>query len=302
MTMLPALPPLGDDPRLALSDSVTEYGIYFIGLDGRIGSWNPGATRVTGYGPEDMLGQSYRHLFEDHGEAQHAKNLLFARDNRHLREEQWRRHRSGRRFLAAVTLDLIRDRTGAIAGFVEVVHDITEARERERSLYEKATRDPMTGVYNRGHFFSLGELEIDRAKRFGDPLSVALLDIDHFKKVNDTYGHDVGDLAIMAMARQVALNIRKIDTFARVGGEEFALLLPRANDEVAQEFLQRIRLQVAETAIAMANGTLRITISIGVAQLRPEAVSLAELMKWADLALYRAKQQGRNQVQVWRPG
>ena len=102
----------------------------------------------------------------------------------------------------------------------------------------------LTGVMNRGHFLQQGALELERARRFRDPLSLALIDIDHFKRINDIYGHAAGDEAIIRITRAIEPQLRKIDSLARVGGEEFAIILPRANDEVAFAFMQRIHPEI----------------------------------------------------------
>lgn len=298
----PAVPPVDVTLRAGeLADSVTAYGIYEINPEGTIRSWNPGAENLTGLRAAAVLGQPYRSLFatdEIEGK-QPTRNLQFVREQGHLRDEQWRIKHDGSRYLARFTLDATRDATGAIKRFVEVVHDVTEERAREQALYQQATRDALTGVMNRGHFMQQASQEIERSLRFRDPLSLALIDIDHFKRVNDTYGHETGDRAIILVANAVTAHLRRVDTFARVGGEEFAILLPRANDQVAYDFMQNIRRAVADTPLPLDEGTRSLTISIGVTQLREPARDVADLMRQADVALYRAKHEGRNQVQIW---
>ncbi|MEC8849635.1 MAG: sensor domain-containing diguanylate cyclase [Pseudomonadota bacterium] len=299
---MPNAAPL-EPPQAAgeLADNVTAYGIYEIDPGGVIRSWNPGAENLTGLRARDVLGKPYGRLFDA---AEHAlraphRNLQFVREHGHLREEQWRLKRDGSRYLARFTLDAARTDSGALKRFVEVVHDITDERAREQALYQQATRDALTGVMNRGHFMQQAASEIERALRFHDPLCLALLDIDYFKRVNDNHGHEVGDKAIILVANTVTQNLRRVDTFARVGGEEFAILLPRANDQAAADFLQRIRRAVADTPLQIEGHTLNLSISIGVTQLHEPARDIADLMRQADVALYRAKREGRNQVQVW---
>ena len=178
--------------------------------------------------------------------------------------------------------------------------DITEAKQREERLYQRATRDPLTGVANRGHFSEMGTLEIERARRFAEPLSLLLMDIDHFKRVNDTHGHETGDRVIQRLAATCASHLRRIDLVARLGGEEFAVLLPRANKEPATEMAQRLRRLIAEQRVAIDGGReIAFTVSIGLASLRPTTRDLAELLRNADAALYKAKREGRNRVEVW---
>lgn len=294
---------LRDDPaRYAeLVRNVSAYGIYMVDRQGRIQSWNRGAANITGYAERDVVGKPYDMMFAESGvrDAQPLKTMNYARTNGHCRDDQNRRKRSGEEFVAHITLDAVRSVQGEISGFVEVFHDITEQKRREDRLYQRATRDALTGLYNRGHFTEMATIEIDRARRFAEPLSVALLDIDHFKKVNDTYGHEVGDKVIVCLAATSARFIRKIDFIGRIGGEEFALMLPRANKEPAMEATQRLRLKLAEQRVQVLDKDIHFTVSIGIATLRPTTKDLAELLRNADAALYKAKREGRNRVEAW---
>lgn len=281
---------------------VAAFGIYLLDREGLIRSWNLGATNITGYSQQDVLGKPFASLFCDDAQREGLpqKTLQFARSNRHHKDEQQRRRKNGDELVALCTLDAARHDSGEIGSFVEVFTDITEQKHREASLYQRATRDALTGLFNRGHFTEMATLEIERARRFSEPLSVALMDLDHFKRVNDTYGHDAGDQTIIAFAKICMEFARKIDIVGRLGGEEFAMMLPRSNKEPAFETLQRLRLRLLESRIKTATGTeFGITVSAGVAALRPHTRDLRELMRNADAALYKAKREGRNRVEVW---
>jgi diguanylate cyclase (GGDEF)-like protein/PAS domain S-box-containing protein len=291
-----------DPTRYAeLVRNVSAYGIYMVDKQGRIQSWNRGAANITGYAERDVIGKPYDMVFAESGvrEAQPLKTMTYARTNGHCREDQNRRKRSGEEFVAHITLDAVRGPGGEIIAYVEVFNDITEQKRREEQLYLRATRDPLTGLYSRGHFTELATIEIDRARRFAEPLSVAILDIDHFKKVNDTYGHEAGDKTIICLANTCARFIRKIDILGRIGGEEFALVLPRANKEPAVEILQRLRIKLAEQRVPVLDKDINFTVSIGIATLRPTTRDLAELLRNADASLYKAKREGRNRVEAW---
>ena len=281
---------------------VTSFGIYLIDRSGGIRSWNRGAENITGYSRDDVVGESFQALFvdEDVRAGVPRRTLEFARANRHARDEQRRGRAGGAHFTAQTALDALRADSGELLGFVEVFQDITEAKQREERLYQRATRDPLTGVANRGHFSEMGTLEIERARRFAEPLSLLLMDIDHFKRVNDTHGHETGDRVIQRLAATCASHLRRIDLVARLGGEEFAVLLPRANKEPATEMAQRLRRLIAEQRVAIDGGReIAFTVSIGLASLRPTTRDLAELLRNADAALYKAKREGRNRVEVW---
>ena len=292
-----------DDPEryTEMVRDITGYGVHLIDREGRIQSWNRGAGIITGYSAQDVIGQPYSMMFTEAAlkEGAPARTLNFARANRHCRDEHLRRKQNGAEFLAHTTLDAVRGRDGQIIGFVEVFQDITEQKRREDRLYQRATRDALTGLFNRGHFTEMATQEIERARRFAEPLSVVLMDIDHFKKVNDTYGHEVGDKTLIELARAVGGFIRKIDFVGRLGGEEFALVLPRANKEPALDMAQRLRLHLATLKITAPSKEFSFTVSMGVSTLRPDTRDLQELLRNADAALYKAKREGRNRVEVW---
>ncbi|CAA7625897.1 GGDEF domain-containing protein [Magnetospirillum sp. UT-4] len=167
-------------------------------------------------------------------------------------------------------------------------------REEMRRL---ATTDALTGVSNRRHFVSAGVHETQRASRYGSTLSVLMVDIDHFKAINDTWGHATGDRAIQSLARNMVAPVRDQDIVGRLGGEEFAILLPETCQDGARTIAERLRLAVQDdSSITTADGaTVRFTISIGVATYTT-GDSFDNLMTRADQALYRAKEGGRNRV------
>jgi diguanylate cyclase (GGDEF)-like protein/PAS domain S-box-containing protein len=161
-----------------------------------------------------------------------------------------------------------------------------------------AITDELTRIHNRRHLFELGEREFRRARRFGHVLSVIMLDIDHFKQVNDTYGHAVGDQVLLVLAERCRKNIRDVDVLGRYGGEEFAIILPETGLPAACEAAERLRQCVAQTRIPTNAGPLGITISLGVAALTESIRDLPSLLDRADAAMYAAKQAGRNRVSV----
>lgn len=173
---------------------------------------------------------------------------------------------------------------------------------RFRELEEQSQRDALTGVHNRAYFDRMLAEEFDSASRHGWPLSVAFIDIDHFKRVNDTHGHAVGDNTLLSVARLVSTQIRNGDVFARYGGEEFVLLLPGTPAGIAADVLSRIKETVAAVAHPLSESeSFTLTISVGIASHMDGNCALAstdELLRLADNALYAAKQQGRNQVKV----
>jgi len=183
-------------------------------------------------------------------------------------------------------------------------------RAHEEQLTRLATTDALTGLANRRHLLSELEKELRRAERSGRPLSVLMIDLDHFKDINDRCGHAVGDEVLAAVAARCRARLRAVDLCGRSGGEEFVVLLPEAEAEGALTTAERLCADLAETPIDTAGGPLGVTISIGIATHRPrspstdekaedEATRLAQaLLQRADDALYRAKGGGRNCVRV----
>lgn len=175
---------------------------------------------------------------------------------------------------------------------------ITDLVRQAEELQKLATTDPLTGAYNRRHFFTLAEIEWMRFSRYDRPLSLLMIDVDNFKAVNDRLGHDAGDKVIAMIADACRREKRDTDVLARVGGEEFAMLLPETNAADAAKFAERLRREIAEPTARDFRKVARVTISVGVAQAGPDANGITKLMKQADNALYEAKRQGRDRVVV----
>jgi diguanylate cyclase (GGDEF)-like protein len=177
----------------------------------------------------------------------------------------------------------------------------SQVEERTRELKLLAITDPLTGAFNRGHFFRLSEQLFIEAKRLNRPFSVAILDIDHFKIVNDHFGHAVGDMALKQTTQIIQSNIRQMDILGRYGGEEFVVALPTAEIEEALQIAQRIAAAVRERQFEIEGQYFGITISGGIAQ-RNGSIDedLENIMLKADKALYQAKAKGRDLMVAYR--
>jgi len=170
------------------------------------------------------------------------------------------------------------------------VRDFTKQREAEKM----AETDPLTNIYNRRKFSQLLDLEIERVERYNRSLAVVLLDIDHFKRINDTFGHDTGDSVLKKISRLLRENIRSVDTLARYGGEEFVLILPETNIKKAMTAAERIRRVIESKSFDKVG---HITISAGVS-IFEEGDNRQSIVKKADRGLYIAKREGRNGVSI----
>jgi diguanylate cyclase (GGDEF)-like protein len=181
-------------------------------------------------------------------------------------------------------------------GRMLIYSDVTDLVRNAEELERLATTDGMTGIYNRRHFLTLADREWSRARRYGRPISFLMIDIDYFKSVNDTFGHLVGDRMIVHLANVARECKRDSDLLARLGGEEFAFLLPETDLDQARIMAERLHAEVASTPLMDALQPIPATVSIGVASATDSMSDLSHLMKAADQALYDAKRGGRNRV------
>ncbi|AWK86068.1 GGDEF domain-containing protein [Azospirillum thermophilum] len=179
-----------------------------------------------------------------------------------------------------------------------VVTDVTTLKENEDRLQVLAITDPLTGLFNRRHFMELAESELNRSRRYGGQVSLLSVDIDHFKHINDAFGHAIGDRALKAFADGCRSMLRTNDIFGRIGGEEFAILLPETGADAARAAAERLRETIAGLRVPAGRRTIHFTISAGVSSCRDGDRTLDALLSSADKALYRAKHGGRNRVVV----
>jgi diguanylate cyclase (GGDEF)-like protein len=192
----------------------------------------------------------------------------------------------------------LRDENGNITHLFIYVQDMTEVAVYENKLVEMNMRDGLTGIYNRRFLETKLEDEFNRHKRYGGIYSVIIFDIDHFKNVNDTFGHQCGDFIIKSISSRVSSLIRNVDYVARYGGEEFCCVLPETGIQPAANVAERFRDAVSQQDNNFDNNVIKVTISLGVAEFREDIESSSRLIKKADEALYRAKREGRNRVVV----
>ncbi|MEB3887070.1 diguanylate cyclase [Lyngbya sp. CCY1209] len=179
---------------------------------------------------------------------------------------------------------------------LELKYTRDELKKALVELETLATTDSLTGISNRRHLLTLAEREFQRAQRYRNPFSILMLDIDHFKSINDTYGHATGDEALKLMADVTRNALRQVDIFGRFGGEEFVVFLPETPLPDAVTVADRIREAIASVSVAMDDAAIRMTVSIGVATYQTEEPNLDTLLMRADKALYEAKQRGRDRV------
>jgi diguanylate cyclase (GGDEF)-like protein/PAS domain S-box-containing protein len=265
--------------------------------DGCFRGYNRAFRTNFGIGPEDWVGKCMGSLLDPAYVAvsQEADRQALAGVPRVQFEAQLA-FASGARHDVVVSKTAYLGREGRADGVIGVMLDITDRKHMEAELRRFATTDALTGVFNRRHFLDCATIEVERSRRHHRTLSVMMLDIDHFKRINDTYGHPVGDEAIRGMARACLEIIRTEDLLGRLGGEEFAVLLPETGREAAMAVAERLRQGIATVRILTDKGEVSFTASIGVTELLPSDNSAELLLSRADLGLYDAKHGGRNRV------
>jgi diguanylate cyclase (GGDEF)-like protein/PAS domain S-box-containing protein len=286
----------------AIFDGVRDYAIYSLDRNGRIETWNKSAERVEGFTSAEAIGQDYGldYPAEGHARAQIGEMLQVAARVGWHEDEGWRVRRGGERFWASTMVSVMReseDPHSRAQGFSVITRDITERKVSEDKLRRLAATDYLTGAYNRRYFFDNAAAAADRCAAQGQPVSVMTIDADHFKELNDSYGHAYGDRALKTMAAICLGAVAPGDIVARFGGEEFALLLLNQDLGGARAVAERIR-------VSLEAAGLGLTASFGVAGLQgagspgtsSQGDDIEDALREADNALYRAKALGRDRV------
>jgi len=207
-------------------------------------------------------------------------------------------HKSGVEFHTQTTMMRVEQDKKTYLAFL--MRDITEDKKNEAELLKLASTDPLTGALNRREFTALADREARRSKRYDRPLSIIMFDLDHFKVLNDSFGHAAGDIALQRFTTICCNALRNIDIFGRWGGEEFVALLPETSADGAAVIAERLRKLVSETEIDFKGDTLKYTVSIGIAQFKVSEHTLEGPLGRADAAVYDAKKAGRNNIAIYQ--
>jgi diguanylate cyclase (GGDEF)-like protein/PAS domain S-box-containing protein len=281
----------------AIFEYIHDYAIYTITLDGIMDEWNHSVERYSGWRAAEVQGYSISLFFPPEDPESPDLSALLAEAKRvgSVETEGWQRTRDNSRLWANTVITALPDGAGTVRGFVVVSRDMTERKRMEDNLKLLATVDSLTGAYNRRQGNVLLLAEFARRARDGRPFAALLLDIDHFKAINDRFGHAAGDTVLRALVLACQSTLRLIDIVVRWGGEEFLLLLPGVGTGEAVTTAERVRAVIAAMQIPILDGApLRITVSIGAAV--PAGESPEQLLRRSDVALYAAKAGGRNKV------
>jgi diguanylate cyclase (GGDEF)-like protein/PAS domain S-box-containing protein len=293
----------------ALLTSISDYALVGLDREGRITDWNETIGRVTGF-PASVAGRPYSVFYPDDSTTPERlqDRLREADANGWSLEEGPRLRFDGSQFWGSAMISPMPDRDphapdDGEPAYCLVLRDISDKRDAIDKRRKSVFCDDLTGVANRRAFFEAAELELTRNRRTPRPTALILFDADHFKQINDRHGHPAGDCVLRQLGMALSSTFRQVDVVARVGGEEFAVLLPSSNLAGAVVVAERLRQLVASQPAVCEGVSIAYTVSAGIAAIdEGETVDLDTLVKRADQALYAAKANGRNRVECWNGG
>jgi diguanylate cyclase (GGDEF)-like protein/PAS domain S-box-containing protein len=256
----------------------------------------PGVRRVLGYEPHEIEGRTAESYYPQNSDRDAFKAAIMEKGEVSDFPGQMVR-RDGSIIDISISSHLLYDHAGNFAGVEGIYRDVTQRKNLERELHRLATTDMLTGMANRRAFLETATAIYERARTHGEPLTLLMLDLDHFKAINDRLGHLEGDRALVEFAHAVRVHLRASDIVGRLGGEEFGVLLPLTSATEAVEVATRILQGVADLELRDETGNpYHITASLGMGAIRTTDRSLRDMLDRADQALYLAKNRGRNQI------
>ena len=302
------------EEKLHLDASVFTHaleGIMITGADGTIIDVNAAFSRITGYSHDDLLGKNPRSLSSGRqGKEFYAKLWADLTDKGHWYGEVWNRRKTGEVYAEMLTISAVRDAQGKTRQYVALFSDITERKQMEDQVRQLAFYDPLTQLPNRRLLNDRLGQSMASSKRSACYGAVMVLDLDNFKSLNDTHGHLVGDMLLIEAARRLSACVRDVDTVARFGGDEFVVMLSNLSPDKAESTTQagsvaeKIRVALAAPYLLTVRNEgetetqveHQCTASIGVVLFFNHEASQDDIIKWADTAMYQAKDEGRNRV------
>lgn len=263
--------------------------------DGNIVDINPSFTQVTGYTREEVIGKNANILSSGrHDDAFYQAMWKSINETGTWHGEIWNKRKNGEIYAEWLTINTIFDDEGKPFRRVELFSDITKRKEAELIMWQQANFDSITGLPNRNMFIDRLEQKIKKSNRTGEPLAVMFLDLDHFKDVNDTLGHTMGDLLLKETAKRITSCVRETDTVARLGGDEFTIILSELEDTHSLERICQDLLHKLSQPFQLGENVVYVSASIGLTFYPEDAQDIDQLLKNADQAMYAAKSEGRN--------
>ena len=292
------------------------YAIFVLNTSGIIQAVNPAGERLVGHSAQDLVGRCTTQRFFDPDQVSERARLLSLRLNQplsqldvltHLAKEspglpsEWHMlHADGSHLVVEILVTELRNEFGKLTGYLAMAHDVTMRRDAEHQLQHMAQHDALTGLPNRNMLHEQLKGCLSLAERDHRPVALMLLDLDRFKKINDSLGHHIGDNVLIEVARRLKSGMRTSDIVARLGGDEFGILLPQIASTEDGEFVARKVIDLFKEPLRIGPHELRVTPSIGLALYPQHGADAITLMRHADLAMYQAKNDGRNRFELYR--
>ena len=281
-------------------------GVYFVDCDRKILYWNKGAENITGYTSSEVIGKrcsdNINHV-DDYGIQLCMTTCPLAKtvaDSMPREINLYIRHKKGHRVPVLVRTTTLQDSQGKVVGAVEIFSDNTPKlaiTQRIKELEKMALLDPLTELANRRYIELNMQTKLDEMRRYGRPFGILFMDIDHFKKVNDLHGHDIGDKVLIMVSNTFMKNVRASDIVGRWGGEEFLSIMPNINEDQLYFFANKLRVLVEQSGFSLDSGIVQVTVSIGATLAQPKDTT-ETLLERADKLLYYSKATGRNRVSI----
>lgn len=278
-------------------------GVYGVDQNGLCTFINPAGLKMLGFEKAEIIAQDqhdlFHHSYKDgsHYHVSECPISMTLKDGmaRNWEDWFWRKDQSG--FPVSLTTAPIMKKHKP-NGAVVVFRNISEQKAKENQLRKEAHTDPLTGIANRRQFLQMATIELERFQRSGEPASLIMIDLDHFKQVNDRYGHAVGDYVLQHFTQTTRGILRNTDHFGRIGGEEFAILLTLSNMSGVSHFVKRYQQLIAQTPALSEVGEIVYTVSMGLTEFDQRDEDFESILERADQALYQAKENGRNRYEI----
>lgn len=279
-----------------LVEKLQDYAILMMDADGLITTWNKGAEMQFGYIEEEVLGKNFSLIFteEDKRLGLPLKELNEAKAVGRAEDERQHIGKDGKAFWCSGVVVKFEDEKGKFVGLSKMVRDISERKKNEEIIQHQAMHDTLTGLANRRLLFDELAIAIASTKENKEIIALAFIDLDKFKTINDTEGHDTADLLLKEVAVKLASSVRSEDMVARFGGDEFIIVLRNIQDRDDAEKIIKNILNTLQPAYEINNKHLDIKVSMGVTVCPTDGKDMAHLIKNADVALYEAKKAGGN--------
>ena len=283
-------------------------GVYFVDCDRKILYWNKGAENITGYTSFEVIGKRCSDNItqvDDSGVQLCMTTCPLAKtvaDSIPRETNLYIRHKKGHRVPALVRTAILQDSQGQIVGAVEIFNDNSPKlaiTQRIKELEKMALLDSLTELANRRYIELNLQTNLEEMHRYGRPFGILFMDIDRFKKINDTHGHDIGDKILIMVSNTFIQNVRASDIVGRWGGEEFLAIIPNINEEQLYSTANKLRVLVEQSGFSIDSGIVQVTISIGATLAQPKDTT-ETLLERADKLLYYSKATGRNRVSIKR--